>query len=202
MNALRSAVRDAGSDEGVGLVEVIVAMLLSGLFLGLLGVMFANGVQAQARATERDLATGRAAVITNSILTSVRSATGFVITDSNRALIAKVVTPAGTAECRAWLVVTDTTAEYRDGVTDTPYRTGDLIYKDSTTAISLSNRVGWTRLVERGGATADGVRGSFARNGSTLTVTFDVTLGESTVGITNGETLQAQNSGTDATTCW
>jgi hypothetical protein len=194
-----SARRD---DDGVTMVEVVIYMLISGLFLALLAMLFANGVQAQAQATDRDLATGRANVITNSILTSVRGSTGFVLLDSNRALIAKVVTSAGTAECRAWLVITGSTAEYRDEVGDAPYRAGDIIYKESTSAISLGDRVGWTPLVERGDAADDGVRGSFTRNGSTLTVTFDVTLGESTVGITNGETLQAQNSGTDATTCW
>lgn len=202
MSGAMRSVRAMRDDDGVTMVEVVIYMLVSGLFLGLLALLFANGVQAQARATDRDLATGRANVITNSILTSVRGSTGFVLLDSNRALIAKFVTAGGTAECRAWLVVTGSTAEYRDQVGDAAYRTGDIIYKESTSAISLGNRVGWKPLVERGAAADDGVRGSFARDGSTLTVTFDVTLGESTVGITNGETLQAQNSGTDATTCW
>lgn len=202
MIAAQRSVTDTGDDAGITMVEVVIYMLISGLFLGLLAMLFANGVQAQAQATDRDLATGRANVITNSILSSVRGSTGFVLLDSNRALIAKVVTAGGTAECRAWLVVTGSTAEYRNEVGDPAYRSGDIIYKTSTSTISLADRVGWTPLVERGGADGDGVRGSFTRDGSTLVVTFDVTLGESTVGITNGETLQAQNSGTDATTCW
>lgn len=216
-------------EHGMSLVELLVAMVISGLFLGFLAVLLANGVQAQARATERDLATGRAGVISNSILSSVRASTGFVIVANNRALITKYVGAAGTTTCRAWLILAPGDAEFRKGSADPAYRSGDIVYKESPTAISLTNRTGWSRLTPRGNDSADGVVGAlatrsgnnadgsprfvivdadgdgradaFSRTGSTLSIGLDVTLGESTVSITNGVTLQAKSSGTD-TTCW
>lgn len=209
MNALRDPDRDAGYT----LAEVVVTMLLATLFLGLAGLLLASGVSAQAHATERDQATGRSAVIGNSILTSIRGSAGFVIVGSNRALISKVVLTDGSAQCRGWLVIAAGDPEYRRSASDAPYVTGDIIYKESAGAISVSDGLGWSALVERGDAAGDGVRGAadldgdgvadpFARDGSTLSVAIDVTLGDATIGITNGVTMQAQNSAADATTCW
>lgn len=217
-------------DDGITMPELIIGMLISGMFLGFLAILFANGVQAQAQATERDLATGRAGVVSNSILSSVREATSFVVVANNRALIAKVTEPNGTYTCRAWLVLAAGDAEYRRSVGDLPYRAGTLLYKESTSAIALTNRLGWAELVERGDATTDGVKGAmsvrsgthldgsprfvpidvdgdgladaFGRTGSTLNLGLDVTLGDATVGITNGVTMQAKSSGTDTTSCW
>lgn len=216
-------------DKGMSLVELLIAMLISGLFLGLLAVLFANGVQAQAQATERDLATGRAGVVSDSILTSVRESSGFVIVANNRALITKFVDSSGTTTCRAWLVLAAGDAAFRQGAADPAYRAGDIVYKESASAIALTDRLGWSPLVQRGGDTGDGVAGAlhlrsgnnadgsprfvkvdadgdgladaFSRSGSTLSVGVDVTLGDATVGVTNGVTLQAKSNGTD-TTCW
>lgn len=216
-------------DKGMSLVELLIAMGISGLFLGLLAGLFASGVNAQAQATERDLATVRAGVVGDSILSSVRDSSGFVIVANNRALITKVVDSSGTTTCRAWLVLAAGDAQYRAGATDPAYRTGDIIYKESTSAIALDNRLGWAQLIDRGVANGDGVAGAlrvrsgnntdgtprfvvvdadgdgladaFSRSGSTLSVGLDVTLGDSTVPVTNGVTTQAKSSGTD-TTCW
>lgn len=216
-------------DEGMSLVELLVAMVISSLFLSFLAVLLANGVQAQARATERDLATGRAGVISDSILSSIRASSGFVIVANNRALITKHVDTAGVTACRAWLVLAAGDAEFRRNVGDTAYRAGDIVYKESASAISLTDRTGWSQLVPRGSDAGDGVAGAlstrsgnnadgsprfvvfdadgdgladaFSRAGSTLSVGLDVTLGEATVAVTNGVTLQAKSSGTD-TTCW
>jgi prepilin-type N-terminal cleavage/methylation domain-containing protein len=216
-------------DKGMSLVELMVAIAISGLFLGLLAALFANGVNAQAQATERDLATVRAGVVSDSILSSIRDSSGFVIVANNRALISKVVDSSGTTTCRAWLVLAAGDAEYREIATDPAYRTGDIIYKESTSAIALDNRIGWSQLIERGAGGGDGVAGAlrvrsgnnvdgsprfvmvdadgngsadaFSRSGSTLSVGLEVTLGESTVPVTNGVTMQAKSSGTD-TTCW
>ncbi|MGN8551665.1 UNVERIFIED_CONTAM: type II secretion system GspH family protein [Microbacterium sp. SLM126] len=218
------------NEDGLTMMELIVAMVVSGLFLGFLAVLFANGVQAQAQATERDLATGRAGVVSNSILTSVRYSSGFVVVSGNRALIAKVVDSTGAPICRAWLVLAPGDADYRRDVGDAPYLTGDLIYKESASTILLSDRTGWSRLIDRGSASGDGTTGAmrvrsgshadgsprfvnvdvdgdgradaFGRSGSTLSVGLDVTLGDATVSITNGVTTQAKSSGTDTTTCW
>ena len=51
-----------------------------------------RGVRAQAQTTERDLATGRASVISDSIASSIRNSSGFVIVSENRALISRTIT--------------------------------------------------------------------------------------------------------------
>ena len=78
-------------DDGVTLVELIISIAVSALFLGLLALMFVNGLRAQAQTTDRDTATGQSVVVTHSLLTSLRNADLFQITSAGRALIAEVV---------------------------------------------------------------------------------------------------------------
>lgn len=216
-------------DAGISLVELIVAVTVAALFLGLLASLFANGMKAQAQTTERDLATGRAGVISDSILASIRNSSGFVIVSENRALIAKTTTADGSTVCRAWLLLRDGDAVFRRSSGDPAFRAGDIIYKQSTSAISLSDRLGWSALVERGADSGDGVRGAlrqrsgsnpdgtprlvavdadgdgrtdaFSRSGNSLSIGVAVALGEATVTSTNGVTLQA-TAGTGPTACW
>jgi hypothetical protein len=90
------------SDDGITLVEMLVTSFVATLFLGMLALLFANGIQAQAQTTDRDTATGKAGVLSNSVLTSIRNASVFTVTDSGRGLIAKVATGATGWQCRAW----------------------------------------------------------------------------------------------------
>lgn len=216
-------------DAGTTLVELILYMMVAALFLGLLAALFANGVRVQAQSTERDLATGRAGVIGDSILGSIRNSSGFVIVSQNRALITRTTTGDGSTVCRAWLVLRDGDAEYRRTSTDPVFTSGDIIYKQSASTISLSDTMGWSALVDRGGAESDGVRGAlhrsdgvnadgtprftavdadgdgmtdaFSRDGSTLSVGLAVTLGDTTVQVANGVTMQA-TAEAGAVSCW
>ena len=216
-------------EAGITLVEVIVYMLVTGLFLGLLASLFISGVRAQAQTTERDLATGRASVISDSITSSIRNSSGFVIVSENRALISRTITSGTTSVCRAWLVIREGDADFRRDAADPAYVAGDIIYKESTVPISLTDRLGWSALVERGEAMADGVQGAlmrhdgtnpdgtprlvpvdddgdgatdiFGRNGSTLNLGMELTLGEATVATANGVTMQAHVA-TAGEPCW
>lgn len=201
-------------DDGVTLVELIIYLAVSALFLGLLALMFVNGLRAQAQTTDRDSATGQSIVVSNSILTSLRNATAFTITSANRALIAKVSTPGGGRECRAWVVTTG----------------GDVRYLVSTSAISTADTSAWTVLVDGDAASgdgahpslsrrdgsyadgrpkfvkidadADGLTDAFSRSGQTLTLGLEFTRGDATVKVSNGVTAQAAIDGTDPLTCW
>lgn len=217
------------SDAGLSLVELIVAVTIAGLFLGLLATLFANGIRTQAQTTERDLATGRAGVVSDTILASIRNSSGFVIVSENRALIAKTTAADGSTVCEAWLILRDGDGSFRRASGDPAFQAGDIIHKESTSAISLADRTGWSALIERGPAASDGVRGAlrersgtnpdgsprfvvvdadadgradaFSRNGSSLSVGVELVLGEAHVSTTNGVTLQA-TAGTGPTTCW
>lgn len=214
---MHSPVRDhlvAQNDEGVTLVELIVYIFVSALFLGLLALMFVNGLRAQAQTTDRDAATGQATVVSNSIVSSLRNATAFTITSANRMVIAKVSAPGGGRECRAWAVTTG----------------GDVRYRVAASAISTADTSAWTVLVDGDAASGDGAHPSlsrrdgnhangtprftrvdadgdgltdaFSRNGSTLSIGLDITRGDATVAVSNGVTAQAVIDGTDTLTCW
>nr|BFF11071.1 hypothetical protein GCM10025699_23740 [Microbacterium flavescens] len=201
-------------DDGVTLVELIIYIVVTSLFLGLLALMFVNGLRAQAQTTDRDSATGQSNVVSNSIQSSLRNATAFTITSANRALIAKVSTPGGGRECRAWVVTTG----------------GDVRYRVAASAISTSDTSAWTVLVDGDAASGDGAHPSlsrrdgthadgsprfvpvdadgdgltdaFSRSGLTLSYGLDVTRGDATVSLSNGVTAQAFVEGTDTLTCW
>ena len=202
-------------DDGVTLVELIIYIVVTSLFLGLLALMFVNGLRAQAQTTDRDSATGQSNVVSSSIQTSLRNATAFTITSANRALIAKVSTPGGGRECRAWVVTTG----------------GDVRYRVAASGpISTSNTSTWTVLVDGDAASGDGAHPSlsrrdgtdasgkpkfvpidadgdgltdaFSRNGQTLSYGLEITRGDATVVVSNGVTAQAAIEGTDTLTCW
>lgn len=201
-------------DSGLSLVELIIYAAVSALFLGLLASLFIGGIQAQAQATDRDSATGRAGVVSDSILTSIRNSSAFTITGGNRALIAKVSLPGGAFECRAWVVTTG----------------GDVRYRESASAISIASTTSWTRLVRgdtstgsgaipslsrrdgsnadgsprftRVDANGDGLTDAFSRTGQTLSIGLDISLGDTVVPLSNGVTAQAITDGTSTTACW
>ncbi|MCW3494793.1 hypothetical protein [Microbacterium sp. SSM24] len=164
---------------------MLVTGLVAALFLGLLAMLFANGIQAQAQTTDRDTATGKAGVVSNSVLTSIRNASTFTVTDSGRGLIAKVATGATGWQCRAWFLEGD----------------GDVRYKASSTALATSNAATWTRLSTGGTGTLTG-GAAFAQTGRELTMGLRLTIGDAVVPLTTGVTAQAVSDGTDTTACW
>jgi len=93
-------------DDGITLVELIVGVVVAGLFVGMLAVIFANGLRAQEEATARDHATGSADLASATLQESVRNAATFRVSDSGTRLDAAVATSGSTLtwECRAWKV--------------------------------------------------------------------------------------------------
>lgn len=175
----------SGDDEGITLVELIVYVVIAALVTGLMAGIFINGLRSQTAATDRDTATGRAGVVTNSLQTSLRNATAVnPATGSGNTLIAVVTTGTSGWQCRAWSLTS----------------TGNLVYKASSTSFSVASTAGWTVL-------ASGVKGSFAggkvfssSSATQVRYAFSVTTSASTVPISGAVTAQATMSG--AGPCW
>jgi hypothetical protein len=169
-------------DEGITLVGLIIYALLAALFLGVVASLFLTGLKSEAATRERDTATGRAQVVTDSLQTSVRNASAFQIDGS--LLRARVATGASGWQCRAWVV-----------------SGGKLLYTASTTAIVAGTYTGWTQLAPGAAGTLTGGV-PFTKTGtSTLNIGLTVTVGAATVPVTSGVTAQARSEGT-ATPCW
>lgn len=170
-------------DAGVTLVELIIYIVISGLFVGLLAGMFIAGLQAQERTTARDRATGLANVISASLQSSIRNATAFAVDGEGLRVDAVVITAEGAFECRAWAVDGGGELRYSTGVGDRSDDIGDW----GTLASGASG------TLEDGAAfDADGARG--------LDIGISIAVGDVTVPITNGVTAQAVATGGE--TCW
>lgn len=136
-------------DAGLSLLEVIIYMLVSAVFLGLVGTIFITTIQANASSVNRDLSAGRAQVVSTSLSASVRNAADIEVQSSGT--IARAVVARGTSgwECRAW-------AFHEGNVRMTTYAT----LASGTSAPTPSSS--W-------GVLSDGVTGTFSENGSRLT---------------------------------
>jgi type II secretory pathway pseudopilin PulG len=177
--------RFRGDEAGLTLVEVIVVISVSALFLGLLAVMFSNGLTAQQRATARDQATGKALVVTASLQSSVRNATEIAVAGGGTRVDAAVITPTGDFECRAWALDAGGALRY-SAASDA--RGGDIS--------------GWTVI-------AEGVRGTlsagaaFAADGARgLVIGMSLTIGDTTVPVRDGVAAQAVANREGAPPCW
>lgn len=180
------SIRRARSDDaGITLVELIVYIFMSGLFVGLLAVLFTNGLTAQEQTTARDSATGSANVVSASLQSSIRNATEIAVDGGGLRVDAVVITPAGDFECRAWAL---------DGGGALRYSAGD----DSRGADSS----GWRALTEGARGTLAG-GAAFAANGTRgIDFGISVSVGDVTVSTTNGVTAQAVATGGGAPACW
>ncbi len=98
-----ATIRRFRGDDGMTLVELIVYGAVSMLFLTVLASIFITSWQADATTRNRDTGTGAAHIITNSIQTSIRNASSFKVDGS--LLRARVATPDGGWECRAWRLI-------------------------------------------------------------------------------------------------
>lgn len=141
-------------DAGMSLVELIVYLGIGALFLTLLSSIFISSWQADAATRERDVATGAAHVITNSIQTGIRSARWFGVTGGTL-LKARVATGEEAWECRQWEL------------------DGGLLYTAGGSTTDLANI--------DGDDTGAAVTGSFSRNGHQLSVNLQVRFGEAVV---------------------
>ncbi|SBS74120.1 type II secretion system protein J [uncultured Microbacterium sp.] len=191
----RSIISD---DEGISLVELIVAVIVSSLIAGLLTMVFINGWTTQQKSIARDSATGQANVLTSTMANALRNATSIRVSGAGTRIDAVVTKPSAsfsgtwTWECRAW-VLTDQSIRYSAGATPRG-----------------ADPSGWTVLVgksakrplDKVAAPSGGV--PFTLVGSKgVHTTLDITVGDvqKTVKLSDGMTAQAVAT-TGAIACW
>ena len=174
--------RRRADDRGATLVELIVYIALGALVLALIASLFAAGVRSQAAAAERDAATGKAALITGSLQSSIRNASAFRVEPDGRTLRARVATGTASWECQAWTLTAG----------------GDFRFTTSPYAIRIRTIPGWT-TVASGVATADGGP-LFVRSGARVTYELVVTDQDQILPLSGGVTAQAVLEGSGA--CW
>lgn len=174
--------------EGMTLVEIIVTISVAALVLALIAVSFVNGMTAQRDGVARDSATGAANVVSSSLTSSIRNSVEVKVSSGGKRLDAKFIAPDGTAECRAWELLTDVNGA------------GVLVFRANKTAALPAGTLTW-------GALAHGVKGTlganavFAASGSKgVQIGMEVTADEVTIAITDGVTAQAVSEG--ALKCW
>lgn len=201
-----AAIRGLHRDDGVTLVEIIVYIAVATLFLTLLATVFFTSWQADAATRDRDAATDATHIITSSVQTSVRNASGFRVDGS--LLRARVSRGASDWECRAWRLANPRTI---DGQTwyELQYNHGNAAIDDSST--------GWKPLLDglnadpngsflvRGGSTPDKPFGGY---GNLLTLNLKIRLVDLANRTLDGEALSvkgevvAQAAGGETPTCW
>jgi len=75
-----------GGDEGIGLIELIVAIVISGLFLVVVGTMFVNAWMAQEQVVSTTKATNAGQLTGSAIERALRNALFYEISDGDRVL--------------------------------------------------------------------------------------------------------------------
>lgn len=174
---------EARADAGMSLVELIVVVLVSSLLLGVLAMIFGNGLAAQQRATERDAATAQLNAVTASIVESVRNSVDTRVTASGQRLDAKVLGADGsTWECRAWQL-----------------QGGELRYSAGSTARPAVSG-SWASLASgASGASAGGA--AFEKGpGSRVSASIELVQGDTAITVGDGAVAQVVQTGGPA--CW
>lgn len=181
--AARPATHPLADDAGMTLVELIMYILLSALFLGLLATLFATTLTAGQQTRNRDTATGTAQVVSESLQTSVRNAA--LVRVDGAQLRAVVATGASQWECRAWAL-----------------QSGELRYRASASAIPVGTATtGWTVLA-RGVVGTKAAGSPFVLSSvDSVSIGYRVTVGEASVDITSAATAQAKSEGS-IPACW
>ncbi len=97
---------ECGHDSGMSSVELIIAMMISALVLGIIATIFGQGLGAQQQAAERNAATARATAQTTIITENSRDAVAAWYSGNRDEVRLKVLNNAGTVTCHAWRVET------------------------------------------------------------------------------------------------
>lgn len=178
--------RRAGSDEGLTMVELVVVIAVGAILSALIAGIFISGLQSQTATRDRDVATGKAQLVADSLQTSLRNADGIRV-DGNT-LWAHVATGESGWECRAW------------ALTDN----GSLVYTHSTSAIGAVDESNGAKLI----STQDGLQGAavsvsaidgkplFREVDGQLAYALAVTVGDATVRVAGSVAPQARSEGT------
>lgn len=124
----KSPLRD---DAGVSLVELIIVVVVMGIVGSLITMIFVNGLTSQQATAARDLATGRATVITETLADSIRNAVAIRVNADGSRVDATVAVSSTAFECRAWAIQAD----------------GDFVYDTGAAALPAST-TSWGVLAE------------------------------------------------------
>jgi len=175
----------ARDDDGLTFVELIMYIFISTLFLGLLALMFVNGIRANAQTADRDIATGRASVISDSVLSSIRNSLEFTVSPDGRGLVALVASGDDGWQCRAWALDGD-----------------ELRYRATAGPIDATDTASWGVLTT--GAAGTLIDGGVFEDlgGRGLSIGLAVAGEESTVIIGNGVTAQVVTDEVSVPACW
>lgn len=157
------------TELGMSLVELIVAMAVSAMMLGLIAMIFGQGLTAQLQQTSRNSAAAQLNAVSAYLNESMRDAVAARISDSGSRLDMTVINEAGTAyECRAWKI---------SGTT--------LYYKASNLAPTFSSS-SWAKLAESLVAPASGGTVGFTSSGDAFSYLLNVKPGDIEVTIRDG----------------
>ena len=98
-------VRTLHTDEGMSLVELIVAVAVSAVMLSLIAVIFGQGLNTQQQQAARSAATNQLNAVSVYINESMRNAVEARTAEGDTRLDLKVLNTSGTAfECRSWKI--------------------------------------------------------------------------------------------------
>lgn len=153
----------------MSLVELIVAMAVSALLLGVIAMIFGQGLVAQTQQASRNTATEQLNAVSAYLNESIRNATAARVSDSNTRLDMKVINAAGTAyECRAWKISGNT-----------------LWYKAGASAPAFGSN--WAKLAENLVNPANGAGSvGFSNSGASVSYLLNVKPGDIEVTIRDG----------------
>jgi type II secretory pathway pseudopilin PulG len=177
--------RSQQDDAGLTLIEVIIYIVVGGIVLTMLASVFINGMRVDAATRDRDVATGTAQSITNSITMSVRNATEVRVDGTE--LRARVAVGAASWECRAW------------------YLDGDALRYRSYAAGGPVPAAGsdWNAL----GDGLSAASAPFTQHGKRIEFAMTVTVEDTAVPIAGSAVARAVQAASDITegtpsTCW
>lgn len=195
---MRAGSRRPRSESGMSLVELIVAMGVSALLLGVIAAIFGQGLLAQQQQTARDSATGKLNVASSFLNESLRNGVAARVLPSDPTRIdVKVRMPQYAAdgtetsvsyECRAW-VIADNQIWYSHGAAPRGV---------------FSASSGWTSLISQVQSPASGGAVGFTTSGSgkSFNYFFNVKEGDVEVAVRDGGYLGIIEPAGDPLTCW
>ncbi|CAN7254319.1 hypothetical protein LJR045_001105 [Microbacterium sp. LjRoot45] len=172
------------------MIELIVTIVIAGMFVGFLALMFVNGLQAQEQATARDTATGRANVVSSQLHTSIRHAATIRVSESGTRVDATVAQVSSTLtwECRAWKL-SGGSLYYSVGATARP---ANIVTGRNPLATGLTGILGSGAGFQQGTGSVEAQK--------RLTIGLDVAAGGQTVRLSDAVTAQVVIQGS-APTC-
>lgn len=172
----------SSSQDGLTLVELVIASAIAMALLAGITTMFAQGLRSQTTTVNGDTATGRAQVVSMSLEKSLRNARKATISADGRSLAAEVLV-SGSWKCQRWELVVHGTDPLQNTLT---YTAG------GTTSVLATG-------VTPSGSALFGPPGSTVEYGAR--VTYDLRVDIATMSAQTEGTILLQGAGTGGATC-